>query len=96
MKDKYLHQRKGIYYFRMRVPQDCIKQFGTPFIHKSLKTQSKVEAKKICNILMLHLSELFIKVQCGILTNERIHEIVTKIFTQALAGFENIQIKSHR
>ena len=93
MKDKYLHQRKGIYYFRMRVPQDCIKQFGTPFIHKSLKTQSKVEAKKICNILMLHLSELFIKVQCGILTNERIHEIVTKIFTQALAGFENIQIK---
>ena len=93
MRDKYLHRRKGVYYFRMRVPQDCVKQFGTPFIRKSLRTQSRVEARKICNILTLHLGELFIRVQCDMLTDERIHEIVTKIFTQALVGFEDIRIK---
>ena len=90
---KYLHRRNGVYYFWMRVPQYCIEQFGYPFIRKSLKTTSKVEAQRIGHILMLYMNELFVKVKCGMLTDEKIHEIVSKIFSMGLAGFEEFRIE---
>lgn len=94
---KYLHRRNGVYYFWMRIPKTCVKQFGYSIIRKSLKTTSKVEAQRIGHILMLSFNDLFEKVEAGMLTDEKIHEIVSKTFRKALAGFEAIRVgKPHK
>jgi integrase len=41
----------------------------------------------------MHLSKLFIEVQLGMLTDEKIQQIVSELFTQALAGFEEFRIE---
>src|SRR5262249_62056192 len=41
-----LLRRKGVYYYRRRVPQHLVKKFGTKFIQHSLNTTSLAEAKK--------------------------------------------------
>ena len=42
-----LLRRKGVYYYRRRVPQDLVKKIGKKFVQHSLNTTSLAEAKKL-------------------------------------------------
>jgi len=89
----YLIKRNGTYYFYMRVPQSHVSKFGK-FLRHTLRTQSKIEAKRICNILLVGLDELFCKIESGMLTDEKIHELISSIFTRALDAYEHIRIET--
>jgi integrase len=44
--NQHLLRRKGVYYYRRRVPLQLVKDIGRPFIQQSLNTTSLAEAKK--------------------------------------------------
>jgi len=44
--NQHLLRRKGVYYYRRRVPLHLVKDIGRPFIQQSLSTSSLAEAKK--------------------------------------------------
>ncbi|MCO5090873.1 DUF6538 domain-containing protein [Bosea sp. (in: a-proteobacteria)] len=59
--DAYLHQRGkgGVFYLNMRVPADVAAAFGAAKVLVSLKTKSRVEARKLRNIKLGELETTF-------------------------------------
>ncbi|MGB8556376.1 MAG: DUF6538 domain-containing protein, partial [Pseudolabrys sp.] len=45
--NQHLLRRKGVYYYRRRVPLDFVKKTGKKFVQNSLNTTSLAEAKKL-------------------------------------------------
>ncbi len=45
--NQHLHRRKGVYYYRRRVPQPLVKEIGKNFIQHSLNTKCLAKAKKL-------------------------------------------------
>ncbi len=56
----YLHQRSGVYYFRIRIPFAFQQEFGTE-VRISLRTGNKTEAARLSRILAGRYHECFIQ-----------------------------------
>lgn len=66
MADTYrLQQRKGTWYYHRRVPSDLVKSIRKAVIKRSLKTGSKIEAKRLRSICDVETDALFASLTKG-------------------------------
>ena len=60
---EYLWQKRGVFYFRRRVPNDVQKHYERPYIVISLKTRSKATAVKASRSIASKLDDFWLQMR---------------------------------
>ena len=60
---EYLWQKRGVFYFRRRVPNDVQKHYERPYIVISLKTRSKATAVKAIRSIASKLDDFWLQMR---------------------------------
>ena len=82
MASNYLRCRKGIYYVRIRVPQDLKHLINRDELNQSLKTTDKTVAKLISKDFLFKVNRQFVLLRSGYLDEQQKQQILCQLTKQ--------------
>ncbi len=81
---RHLIIRKGVFYFRMRVPADVQAFFPNKEIKQTLKTRDFKNACFLVKLLAGEADKIFFSIRSGVLSHEEIQKLVKEYLNKTI------------